>query len=153
MENILILLLRFHVFFHTNPPQKLSTSLTEAISMGCLYVISDSTFGAISMVPNVMKRFGWNPANKFLNVLKQIMEENTGNPNITFREVCRSSTSFISVFCHILTWRCAQKRVLALRAHIYLTTIALPFHPAYMFHRWVLVVMLLYCFYLYLIEY
>ena len=47
---------------------------------------------------------------------------------------------------------CAETS-LALCVHIYLTTITLPFHPAYMFHWWVLVVMLLYFFYLYLIEY
>ena len=50
------------------------------------------------MVPNVMKKFGWNPANKFLNVLKQIMEEYTGNANITFREVSPVLVLFDAVY-------------------------------------------------------
>ena len=47
---------------------------------------------------------------------------------------------------------CAETSFSSVRTHLSDNN-RTAFHPAYMFHRWFLVIMLLYCFYLYLIEY
>ena len=41
----------------------------------------------MSMLPNIMKKFGWNPAGKFHETIKKILHDKTDTPNITFGEV------------------------------------------------------------------
>ena len=52
-----------------------------------VHVYADSRFGAMSMVPNLMKKFGWNPAGRFHDTIIKVLQEKTGVPNITFGEV------------------------------------------------------------------
>ena len=48
---------------------------------------ADHQMGMLSLVPNVWTKYGWNPAEKWLQVLKDMVEEYTGDPYITFEQV------------------------------------------------------------------
>jgi hypothetical protein len=42
----------------------------------------------MSLIPNVIKKFGWNPADKLLKTLFTFFNDKIGNAEITFAEVC-----------------------------------------------------------------
>ena len=39
------------------------------------------------LVPNILRKFGWYPAQAFLNKIKEILKDKTGMDDITFRDV------------------------------------------------------------------
>ena len=43
--------------------------------------------GKLSLVPNIVKKFGWNPADRLLKVLYAFIKEKMGRADVTFIEV------------------------------------------------------------------
>ncbi|EDO26835.1 predicted protein, partial [Nematostella vectensis] len=43
--------------------------------------------GYCSLLPNLLKGFGWNPGNKLLRWFGEQLKERTGDADVTFREV------------------------------------------------------------------
>ena len=49
---------------------------------------SDHKWGIFSLIPNVIWRYGWNQGNRFLEWFGELLRETTGDPDITFEQVC-----------------------------------------------------------------
>ena len=47
----------------------------------------DHRFGVLSLLPNLLKGFGWNPGKKLLKWFGKVLEETTENADITFSQV------------------------------------------------------------------
>ena len=52
-----------------------------------LFVLSDHTCGYCSLLPNLLKGFGWNPGKRMLKWFGEQLKERTGDSDITFKEV------------------------------------------------------------------
>ncbi|CAH1790347.1 unnamed protein product [Owenia fusiformis] len=74
----------------------------------------DTTCGLCSLLPNVLKHFGWNPGNRILKWLGDVIAEKTGNKDITFKqlydrfdkELCVVVTNLNHMsteYCHVKT--------------------------------------------------
>lgn len=50
--------------------------------------VSDAKFGVLSLLPNLLTGYGWNPGNRIYNWFGEVMEKKTGNKDVTFGEVC-----------------------------------------------------------------
>lgn len=48
----------------------------------------DHTCGYCSLLPNLLKGFGWNPGKRMLKWFGEQLKERTGDGDITFKEVC-----------------------------------------------------------------
>ena len=53
----------------------------------CVLSLSDSWWGKWSFPLNMFRTFGWNAGKTFLDKLRDIMKEKTGEPDITFLQV------------------------------------------------------------------
>ena len=51
------------------------------------FVLSDHTCGYCSLLPNLLKGFGWNPGKRMLKWFGEQLKERTGDSDITFKEV------------------------------------------------------------------
>jgi arachidonate 5-lipoxygenase len=55
--------------------------------------VTDASYGKLSLLPNVLRHFGWNPGNRFHSWFGQQLKDKTaragkpGNTDITFYEV------------------------------------------------------------------
>ena len=47
----------------------------------------DHKWGLLSLIPNLLSGYGWNPGNRMLEWFGKVLEEATGNADITFQEV------------------------------------------------------------------
>ena len=50
-------------------------------------LFSDHSCGCCSLLPNVMKKYGWNPGDRLYKWFAAKLKEATGNKHITFMEV------------------------------------------------------------------
>ncbi|XP_077864027.1 uncharacterized protein LOC144349248 [Saccoglossus kowalevskii] len=50
-------------------------------------VIEDHSCGVFSLLPNLITKYGWNPATKFYKWFGTKLEDKTGNKDITFKEL------------------------------------------------------------------
>jgi len=48
---------------------------------------TDHTCGYCSLLPNLLKGFGWNPGKRMLRWFGEQLKERTGDSDITFKEV------------------------------------------------------------------
>ena len=67
-----------------------------------LLFLIDHKCGYCSLLPNLITGFGWNPGNKLLKWFGETLKEQTGNADITFREVITVFYFFIYSICPIL---------------------------------------------------
>ena len=68
----------------------------------CLWLcmtFADSRCGCCSFLPNLLSKFGWNSASKFVDTIKDILRQKTGSPNITFSEVGDATLDMTHKFC------------------------------------------------------
>ncbi|KAK2182160.1 hypothetical protein NP493_364g01050 [Ridgeia piscesae] len=88
-----------------------SYHLEKIFSADIQNVMSDHKFGLISLLPNLIKSYGWNPGDKLYKWFGQKMKERTGNADITFQQVydkfgielCIVTTNLnqmMSEYCH-----------------------------------------------------
>lgn len=56
---------------------------------------TDARFGYLSLLPNLIGGYGWNPGTRAYHWLGELMAQKTGNPDITFSQVYNCHT-FIS---------------------------------------------------------
>ena len=54
----------------------------------------DARFGVLSLLPNLLQGYGWNPGNRIYNWFGEVMEQKTGSKDITFSEVSFGSKPF-----------------------------------------------------------
>ena len=54
------------------------------------FLFSDHSCGYFSLLPNLIKGYGWNPGKKIFHWFGNALYEQTGNADITFSEVCKS---------------------------------------------------------------
>lgn len=51
------------------------------------FFYKDATFGVLSLLPNLLSGYGWNPGMKLYNWMGEVIEKKMGNKDITFGEV------------------------------------------------------------------
>ena len=64
-----------------------------------MYFFLDHRWGILSLIPNILSGFGWNPGNRFLEWFGDTLEEATGNCDITFQQV-----SYINIMDRLQIW-------------------------------------------------
>lgn len=67
-----------------------------------LFLPTDHTCGYCSLLPNLLKGFGWNPGKRMLRWFGEQLKERTGDGDITFKEVSCSNNLLIKMFRFIL---------------------------------------------------
>ncbi|KAL8605069.1 hypothetical protein ACOMHN_018870 [Nucella lapillus] len=71
----------------------------------------DARFGALSLLPNLARTYGWHPADRFLHFFGQLVKDKMGDPDLTFqqlyhktgRELCvvvTNLTQMSTEYCH-----------------------------------------------------
>ena len=55
------------------------------------FLPTDHTCGYCSLLPNLLKGFGWNPGKRMLRWFGEQLKERTGDGDITFKEVSCSN--------------------------------------------------------------
>nr|XP_022306873.1 uncharacterized protein LOC111113157 isoform X3 [Crassostrea virginica] len=74
----------------------------------------DARFGVLSLLPNLLQGYGWNPGNRIYNWFGEVMEQKTGNKDITFSELYEKTGKELCVvvtnlnhmteeYCHVKT--------------------------------------------------
>ena len=53
-----------------------------------VFSLSDHSCGYCSILPNVIRKYGWNPGKKIDRWFGDVLVKKTGNADITFSEVC-----------------------------------------------------------------
>lgn len=64
-----------------------ANELKEFMETDLRKVLVDHKCGYCSLLPNLLSGFGWNPGNKMLKWFGEQLKEQTGNADITFRQV------------------------------------------------------------------
>lgn len=64
-----------------------STDLQEFLEQDLRRILVDHTCGYCSLLPNLLKGFGWNPGKRMLKWFGEQLKERTGDSDITFKEV------------------------------------------------------------------
>lgn len=55
--------------------------------LSIVYFFKDAKFGVLSLLPNLLSGYGWNPGLKLYNWMGEVIEKKVGNKDITFGEV------------------------------------------------------------------
>ncbi|XP_038076732.1 uncharacterized protein LOC119744725 isoform X2 [Patiria miniata] len=77
-------------------------------------VFLDARFGKLSLLPNMLRRYGWHPGKKIFHWFGERVKEKTGNADLTFeqlyqekkRELCITVTNMNTMdcmYCHVKT--------------------------------------------------
>ncbi|XP_005094079.1 uncharacterized protein LOC101851335 [Aplysia californica] len=88
-----------------------SHDLEKFFSLNLNDIFLDHKFGYLSLLPNLLSSYGWNPGKKIYKWFGQKLEHKTGNPDVTFkqvhdmfdRELCIVVTNLnqmTSLYCH-----------------------------------------------------
>lgn len=64
-----------------------SSELREFLEQDLRRILVDHTCGYCSLLPNLLKGFGWNPGKRMLRWFGEQLKERTGDGDITFKEV------------------------------------------------------------------
>ncbi|CAI9728166.1 XP_029641795.1uncharacterized protein LOC115216501 [Octopus vulgaris] len=64
-----------------------SNELLDYLSQDIGKLMLDHKWGYLSLLPNLLKDYGWNPGKKIDEWFRKVFLEKTGNPNITFWEI------------------------------------------------------------------
>lgn len=65
-----------------------------------MFLCADASFGYLSLLPNLLRGYGWNPGNRIYEWFGMVIAKKTNDPDITFGEV----NMFISLYAsEILT--------------------------------------------------
>ena len=56
-------------------------------------LLTDHNCGYCSLLPNLLKGFGWNPGKRMLRWFGEQLKERTGDSDITFKEVSQQMNS------------------------------------------------------------
>ncbi|XP_078376863.1 uncharacterized protein LOC144660159 [Oculina patagonica] len=64
-----------------------SRELREFLEQDLRRILVDHTCGYCSLLPNLLKGFGWNPGKRMLRWFGEQLKERTGDSDITFKEV------------------------------------------------------------------
>ena len=59
-----------------------------------MFSFSDSALGPMALLPNMFRKYGWNPAQRFYEAIRKELKSITGNPDITFAEVLTTKTRY-----------------------------------------------------------
>jgi len=63
-----------------------------------LLLLKDHNCGYCSLLPNLLKGFGWNPGKRMLRWFGEQLKERTGDSDITFKEVSWQNKFSLLVF-------------------------------------------------------
>ncbi|GFO21426.1 hypothetical protein PoB_004793100 [Plakobranchus ocellatus] len=88
-----------------------SHDLEEFFSLNLNNIFLDHRFGYLSLIPNLLSSYGWNPGKRIYKWFGHKLAERTGDPDITFKEVydmyhrelCVVATNLnqmTSLYCH-----------------------------------------------------
>lgn len=64
-----------------------SKKLCEFLNQDLESILIDHRWGIFSLLPNLLKGFGWNPGNRLLKWFGQVLQEKTGSADITFKQI------------------------------------------------------------------
>lgn len=66
--------------------------------------MSDAKFGVLSLLPNLLTGYGWNPGNRIYNWFGEVIEKKMGNKDVTFGEVCVCwLVNFLKIWKYLMT--------------------------------------------------
>lgn len=70
------------------------------------FFFKDAKFGVLSLLPNLLSGYGWNPGLKLYNWMGEVIEKKVGNKDITFGEVngCHV-VKYIFIYCHLVNFK------------------------------------------------
>ncbi|XP_065930254.1 uncharacterized protein [Magallana gigas] len=104
-------------------------------------IVLDAKCGILSLLPNLLTRYGWHPGNRFYNWFGELLEKKMGNKDVTFdehykktgRELCIivSNVNLMrEEYCHVKTTPSMSIRT-AVRMSIALPGLFQPTHYTY----------------------
>ena len=64
------------------------------MSVNRVFVSKDASCGYFSLLPNILRTFGWNPGHKIFNWLGSKFREKTGDADVTFQQVSEPDATF-----------------------------------------------------------
>ncbi|XP_023930680.1 uncharacterized protein LOC106166111 [Lingula anatina] len=76
-----------------------SGEIAALLDMDQRVILKDARGGYFSLVPNFLRLFGWNPGDRYLNLLKMCMRHKTGNPDYTFRQLYDDKGIELCIVC------------------------------------------------------
>nr|XP_034309105.1 uncharacterized protein LOC105339290 [Crassostrea gigas] len=90
--------------------QDMRRFLSQNMSKVCL----DAKFGVLSLLPNLLSGYGWNPGLKLYNWMGEVIEKKVGNKDITFGELYKKTGNELCIvvtnvnhmveeYCHVKT--------------------------------------------------
>lgn len=79
---------------------------SKFIMLSIVYFFKDAKFGVLSLLPNLLSGYGWNPGLKLYNWMGEVIEKKVGNKDITFGEVngCHV-VKYIFIYCHSVNFK------------------------------------------------
>lgn len=70
------------------------------------FFFKDAKFGVLSLLPNLLSGYGWNPGLKLYNWMGEVIEKKVGNKDITFGEVNGFHVvKYIFIYCHSVNFK------------------------------------------------
>lgn len=71
------------------------------------FFFKDAKFGVLSLLPNLLSGYGWNPGLKLYNWMGEVIEKKVGNKDITFGEVngCHVVKYIYFFYCHSVNFK------------------------------------------------
>nr|XP_034310168.1 uncharacterized protein LOC105319593 [Crassostrea gigas] len=104
-------------------------------------IVLDAKCGILSLLPNLLTRYGWHPGNRFYNWLGQLLEKKMGNKDVTFDEHYRKTGRELCIivsnvnlmreeYCHVKTTPSMSIRT-AVRMSMALPGLFQPTHYTY----------------------
>lgn len=72
--------------------------LVMTSTLTCIHIVLDHKFGYLSLLPNLLTSYGWNPGRRIYKWFGQRVYEKTGDMDTTFKQVFCSSHRLYSLF-------------------------------------------------------
>ncbi|XP_069111424.1 uncharacterized protein [Argopecten irradians] len=79
-----------------------SYEIEEFLSQDLSHYFLDASFGYLSLLPNLVRGYGWNPGNRIYEWFGSVMKRKTNDPDITFGELYRDKR-FNKELCVVVT--------------------------------------------------
>ncbi|XP_060069581.1 uncharacterized protein LOC132549645 isoform X2 [Ylistrum balloti] len=79
-----------------------SYEIEEFLSQDLSHYFLDASFGYLSLLPNLVSGYGWNPGNRIYEWFGTVMKKKTNDPDITFGELYRDKR-FNKELCVVVT--------------------------------------------------
>ncbi|XP_021350464.1 uncharacterized protein LOC110448514 isoform X2 [Mizuhopecten yessoensis] len=79
-----------------------SYEIEEFLSQDLSHYFLDASFGYFSLLPNLLRGYGWNPGNRIYEWFGSVIKKKTNDPDITFGELFRNK-KYNKELCVVVT--------------------------------------------------